>query len=93
MAGYSQLFIQKSGIFGASTNTKKFKMGSSNNVYDVNVSLNLGISNRLKLTNKLFLDVELNYKNYFRTYNSNTNLKPFTVNFQTGITYEFDSLK
>ena len=88
--GYSQLFLDKTEISGASNNTSEFLIGNSKDVNNTNFSLNLGITNRIKLQKNLILNLELNCKNYFGTYTTNSiNLSPFIINFQTGITYDF----
>ncbi|WGH77108.1 outer membrane beta-barrel protein [Tenacibaculum tangerinum] len=89
IAGYSTLFLQNNSIYGDSNNTKKFKIGTTDNVSKVNLSMNLGISNQFELSNNLFLNLELNYKQYLNTYNKNNmNLAPFMINLQTGLTYK-----
>lgn len=88
--GYSQLFLDKTEVLGASTNTPEFLIGSSNRVNNTKFSLNLGATSTIKLQKYLMLNLELNCKNYFGRYTTNSiDLSPFVINFQTGITYDF----
>ncbi|WP_075341731.1 porin family protein [Tenacibaculum agarivorans] len=90
IAGYSFLFLNDAQVFGESQNTTEFLIGNSSAYNAKNYSLNLGLGSTIPVYKKLDLILELNYKNYFTTYITNSNnLQPFTLNLNTGIRYKF----
>lgn len=90
ISGFSYLFVSSNTIYVYSKNTEKFIIGSSKNLKDSTLSFNIGINHDFQLSSKFFLNVELNYKQYFNTFDFNQlNLENRIINLQTGITYKF----
>ncbi|MHC0439960.1 hypothetical protein [Flavobacterium sp. 3-210] len=87
--GFSFLILDKNELYLKSEKVEKQTIGEAKNISGVNISYDLGIGFKYKLTDKIGLDLKPIFKYYSNTFKENGESKPYSLSLQTGINYKF----
>lgn len=87
--GVGFLALVDDDIIAKSSNGNTLRIGTANNLSKISLSLNIGSGLNYVISEKLKLHIEPTFKYYINTYNRNSNVTPYSINLNIGMSYKF----
>lgn len=89
IGGFSTLFVNKNEIYSV-TNTSRTRIGEATNMNDISYSANIGFGVNYKLSNKLNINLEPQFKYQIDTFsNTSGEFQPYFIGIYSGLSYKF----
>jgi len=89
IGGFSTFFVNKNEIYSV-TNTNRTRIGEATNMNDISYSANLGFGVNYKLSNKLNINLEPQFKYQINTFSDTSGeFQPYFIGVYSGLSYKF----
>jgi len=89
IAGFSTLFLTENSVY-ADFNDERRLLGEANNINNVSYSANFGVGLGLKISEKINLNFEPNFKYQINAFNNTSgDFKPYIIGVNTGLKIKF----
>jgi hypothetical protein len=89
IGGFSTLFLTENNVY-ADFNEERTLLGEANNIKNVSYSANFGIGLGVKVSEKINLNFEPNFKYQINAFNNTSgNFKPYILGVNTGLKFKF----
>ncbi|MGR7812841.1 hypothetical protein [Lacinutrix undariae] len=89
IGGFSTFFVNKNEIYSV-TNTSRTRIGEATNMNDISYSANIGFGVNYKLSNKLNINLEPQFKYQIETFsNTSGEFQPYFIGVYSGLSYKF----
>lgn len=89
IGGFSTLFVNKNEIYSV-TNTSRTRIGEATNMNDISYSANIGFGVNYKLSNKLNINLEPQFKYQIDTFSDTSGeFQPYFIGVYSGLSYKF----
>lgn len=89
IGGFSTMILDENKVY-TELNEEKTLLGEANNINDVSYSANIGLGIGVRISEKLNLNFEPNFKYQINTFNNATgDFKPYIIGINSGLRFKF----